>query len=51
MTNVHLLMAYMADAHLLVKQSGGTLTVDSGAGEGSTFTMVLPRYDVDDYLL
>jgi signal transduction histidine kinase len=41
----------LAVVYLLVKQSGGTLTVNSGAGQGSTFTVVLPRYDVDDYLL
>ncbi len=35
----------------LVEQSGGTLTVDSGEGQGTTFVAVLPRYDVDDYLL
>jgi signal transduction histidine kinase len=41
----------LAVVNLLVKQSGGELTVDSGAGQGSTFAVVLPRYDVDDYLL
>jgi signal transduction histidine kinase len=41
----------LAVAKLLVEQSGGTLAVDSGEGQGSTFTVVLPRYDVDDYLL
>ena len=35
---------------LLVEQSGGTLTVDSGIDQGSTFVAVLPRYDIDDYL-
>lgn len=35
---------------MLVEQSGGTLAVDSGEGRGTTFTLVLPRYDVDDYL-
>jgi signal transduction histidine kinase len=34
-----------------VEQSGGTLTVDSGEGQGTTFVIVLPRYDLDDYLL
>jgi len=41
----------LAVVQLLVEQSGGTLTVDSGEGQGSTFVVVLPRYDVDDYLL
>jgi signal transduction histidine kinase len=41
----------LAVVKLLVEQSGGKLTVDSGEGKGSTFVVVLPRYDVDDYLL
>ena len=40
----------LAVVKMLVEQSGGTLTVDSGEGQGSTFVVVLPRYDVDDYL-
>jgi signal transduction histidine kinase len=40
----------LAVVQLLVEQSGGTLAVDSGAGQGSTFVAVLPRYEVDDYL-
>ena len=32
----------LAVAKLLVEQSGGTLTVNSGEGQGSTFTVVLP---------
>src|SRR5579884_2494921 len=35
---------------MLVEQSGGTLTSDSGEGHGTTFTAVLPRYEVDDFL-
>jgi len=35
---------------LLVEQSGGTLTVDSGPGQGTTFVVTLPRYAVDDFL-
>lgn len=35
---------------LLVEQSGGTLQVEGGKSEGSTFIIVLPRYDVADYL-
>lgn len=34
----------------LVEQSGGSLAVDSGVGQGSTFVATLPRYDVADYL-
>jgi signal transduction histidine kinase len=41
----------LAVAKLLVEQSGGTLTVTSGAGQGTTFITVLPRYDVSDYLV
>jgi signal transduction histidine kinase len=40
----------LAVVRLLVEQSGGSLAVDSGEGQGSTFVAVLPRYDVDDYL-
>jgi signal transduction histidine kinase len=40
----------LAVVKLLVEQSGGTLTVDSGEGRGTTFVAVLPRYDVDDFL-
>jgi signal transduction histidine kinase len=40
----------LAVVKLLVEQSGGTLSVDSGQGQGTTFVAVLPRYDVDDYL-
>jgi signal transduction histidine kinase len=40
----------LAVVKMLVEQSGGTLTMDSGEGQGTTFVAVLPRYDVDDYL-
>jgi signal transduction histidine kinase len=40
----------MAVVKLLVEQSGGSLTVDSGAGQGTTFFVMLPRYEMDDYL-
>jgi signal transduction histidine kinase len=40
----------LAVVKMLVEQSGGTMTVDSSEGQGSTFVVVLPRYDVDDYL-
>jgi signal transduction histidine kinase len=36
---------------LLLEQSGGSLTMDSGLGQGTTFVAILPRYDVDDFLL
>ena len=41
----------LAVVKLLVEQSGGSLTVDSGQGQGTTFVAVLPRYDIDDYLV
>ena len=40
----------LAVVKLLVEQSGGTLTVDSGEGQGTTFTVSLPPYDLDDHL-
>jgi C4-dicarboxylate-specific signal transduction histidine kinase len=40
----------LAVVKLLVEQSGGTLTVDSGAGQGTTFTVGLPPYDIHDHL-
>ena len=40
----------LAVAKLLVEQSGGTLTVDSGQGQGTTFTVFLPPYDLKDHL-
>jgi len=38
-------------AKRLIEQSGGTLTIDSGEGQGTTLVALLPRYDVDDFLL
>jgi signal transduction histidine kinase len=35
----------------LVEQSGGELTADSAPGQGSSFVVTLPRYDVDDFLV
>jgi signal transduction histidine kinase len=40
----------LAIVKLLVEKSGGKLTVDSGAGQGTTFVASLPRYEVDDHL-
>jgi signal transduction histidine kinase len=40
----------LAVVKLLVAQSGGTLTADSGEGRGTSFVALLPRYDLDDFL-
>jgi signal transduction histidine kinase len=40
----------LAVVKVLIEQSGGSLSVESGEGKGSNFTAVLPRYDVGDYL-
>jgi signal transduction histidine kinase len=40
----------LAVVKLLVERSGGTLALDPDAEHGTTFVVVLPRYDVDDYL-
>lgn len=40
----------LAVVKLLVEQSGGTIGVNSGAGKGTSLFVVLPRYDVSDYL-
>ena len=40
----------LAVVRLLVEQAGGALTVDSGKGQGTSFVVSLPRYDVADYL-
>lgn len=41
----------LAVVKLLVEQSGGTLTLASGEGRGSTFVVELPRYEVNDFLV
>jgi signal transduction histidine kinase len=41
----------LAVVKALVEHSGGTLSVDSGAGQGTTFLVVLPRYAIDDFLV
>lgn len=41
----------LAAVKLLVVQSGGSLTVNSDEGQGSTFIAVLPKFDVDDFLI
>ncbi len=41
----------LAVVKLLVEKSGGSLTVDSGKGQGTTFVALLPRYDADDFLI
>jgi signal transduction histidine kinase len=40
----------LAVVKLLVEQSGGTLSVESEAGKGTSFVVVLPRYDAGDHL-
>jgi signal transduction histidine kinase len=40
----------LAVVKLLVEQSGGALTVDSGEGQGTAFTLTLPRYELEDFL-
>lgn len=35
----------------LVEQSGGSLSVDSGPGQGTTFVAMLPRFEVNDFLI
>jgi signal transduction histidine kinase len=40
----------LAVVKMLVEHSGGSLSVDAGAGQGATFVAVLPRYAVDDFL-
>jgi len=40
----------LAVVKLLVEQSGGSLTVESSEGQGTSFVVVLPRYGADDYL-
>lgn len=40
----------LAVVKLLIEQSGGSLTVDSGEGQGSCFVVLLPRYDVGDFI-
>ncbi len=42
--------AGLAVVKLLVEESGGTLTVESGADDETVFVVMLPRYGVDDYL-
>jgi signal transduction histidine kinase len=40
----------LAVVKLLVEQSGGSLTVQSSEGQGTSFVVLLPRYDAGDYL-
>ena len=40
----------LAVVKLLVEQSCGTLSVSSGEGQGTSVTVVLPRYDLDDHI-
>lgn len=40
----------LAVVKMLVEQSGGAVATDSGAGQGTTVTVTLPRYDLTDFL-
>jgi signal transduction histidine kinase len=40
----------LAVVKLLIEQSGGSLIATSGAGQGTTMVVFLPRYEVDDFL-
>jgi signal transduction histidine kinase len=40
----------LAVVKLLVEQSGGALTMDSAIGQGTSLVVVLPRYDLTDFL-
>jgi signal transduction histidine kinase len=41
----------LAVAKRLVEQSGGTLITDAGQGQGTTIRVVLPRFELEDFLL
>jgi signal transduction histidine kinase len=40
----------LAVVKMLVEQCCGTIAVSSGEGQGTSITVVLPRYDVDDHV-
>ncbi|MCR9292961.1 MAG: sensor histidine kinase [bacterium] len=40
----------LAVVKLLVEHSCGTLSVSSGKGQGTSVTVILPRYDLDDHI-
>ncbi len=40
----------LAVVKLLIEQSGGTLTVESVQGQGTTIVVFLPKYEIDDFL-
>ena len=41
----------LAVVKALVEQSGGTLGIDAGAGQGTTIRFLLPCYELDDFLI
>jgi signal transduction histidine kinase len=41
----------LAVVKALVEQSGGTLAIDAGAGQGTTIRFLLPRYELEDFLI
>lgn len=40
----------LAVVKLLIEQSGGTMNVESAEGNGAAITVVLPRFEIHDYL-
>ncbi len=41
----------LAVVKALVEQSGGALTIDAGAGQGTAIRFQLPCYELDDFLI
>jgi signal transduction histidine kinase len=41
----------LAVVKALVEQSGGTLTIDAGEGQGTAVRFRLPRYELEDFLI
>jgi signal transduction histidine kinase len=41
----------LAVVKALVEQSGGELRIDAGEGQGTAVRVVLPRYEIDDFLI
>jgi signal transduction histidine kinase len=41
----------LAVVKTLVEQSGGALTIDAGEGQGTAIRFLLPRYELEDFLI